>query len=487
MQRAVHYLSTNDARTWLLDGRGLVPGEPAAGAALVVVADLADESYVLAKLPRMRGSDAGLLRRRRLEREFPGVALATVQTLRRSRDGDGLETVMIAVPGSALLQEALVGLAARHAVRAVTTPALLAGAWMQRARVRGRRVLVVMPTPAGVRLMFLDDGRPTLSRLTGPLAPQATSAELARTVQYLQNSQRVTRGEAVELWFWGVDPAVAAACVPGGLEVSLVATPQVASLPDPGREGFEALLALGAQHPGSPQLAPDETRVGWLAHEFGRACRLGAIAAGVVALAGGVALEWRIEHASAATDAVVAQRASIEQGAAELAAALESRGVTLAEVTTVPEAERLLAGGGVDTGAALAVAGVGFGAQPDVVLQAIELRAAPLAGTPEATTFAAPVDAAAGGSDPAAEAASCNVGLESSMLVEFGLAPGLDVRGRDTALGWVRDASTQLQPWRAAPQALALGEQDPLVVTAERDEARADSRWAVCLRRETAS
>lgn len=71
MQRAVHYLSTNDARTWLLDGRGLVPGEPAAGAALVVVADLADESYVLAKLPRMRGSDAGLLRRRRLEREFP--------------------------------------------------------------------------------------------------------------------------------------------------------------------------------------------------------------------------------------------------------------------------------------------------------------------------------------------------------------------------------------------------------------------------------
>ncbi|MFO1457255.1 MAG: hypothetical protein U1F18_13525 [Steroidobacteraceae bacterium] len=487
MLRAVHYLSSNESRSWRFDGGALVAGDPAPGAALVVVADFADESYVLAKLPQIRGRDGSLLRRRRLEREFPGVALAAVQPLRRSRDGDGLDTVMIAVPGSTAVQETLAALATTHAIRAVTTPALLAGAWMQRARIRGRRVLVVMPTPAGVRLMFLDDGRPTLSRLTGPLAPQATSAELARTVQYLQNTQRVARGEAVELWFWGVDDATAAACMPTGVEVVRAASPQVGSLPDPARAGFDALLAFAAQQPGRPQLAPDETRIGWLAHEFERACRLGAIAAGVLALLGGALLEWRIQRAGAETDDVVARRAAIEQETAVLASELESRGVTLAEVTTLPEAERLLAGGGVDAGAALAVAGVGFGAQPDVLVQAVELRAAPLAGTPEATAVAAPAEAEAGGADPAVEAAACSVGLESSMLVEFGLAPGLDVRGRDAALGWVREASTQLRPWHAAPQALALGRHDPLVVTAERDEAHADSRWAVCLRREAAS
>ena len=54
MLRAVHYLSSGESRSWRFERRGLVAGEPAPGAALVVVADFADESYVLAKLPRMR-------------------------------------------------------------------------------------------------------------------------------------------------------------------------------------------------------------------------------------------------------------------------------------------------------------------------------------------------------------------------------------------------------------------------------------------------
>lgn len=487
MERMVRYLAAHESRSWRFDGRSLTPGEAAAGAAVVAVVDYAEESYVLAKLPAMRGHDAVLLRRRRLEREFPGVSLAAAQPLRRSADGEGMDTVMVAVPGGQGLQEALATLAADHAVRAVTTPALLAGEWMRRARIRGRRVLVVLPTPAGVRLIFLDDGRPTLSRLTGPLAPQATATELARTVQYLQNTQRVARGEAVELWFWGVDDATAAACLPPGVEVTPGAAPRAPSLPDPERDGLEALLALAAASPGRLQLAPDETRIGWLAREFERGCRIAAAAVLVLAVAGGAALEWRIARQGDALGQVVARRAALEQDAAGFAARLEARGLSLAEVATAPETERELVSGGVDPVAGLAVVGVGFAAQEDVVIHAVELRAPPLPGTAEYATVpvAAPMPGDVAGSTPSQDAAAgCDSGAEATILVEFGLAQGLAIRRREAALSWVREASPQLAPWRATPAALAIGRSDALVVTAERDEARADSRWAVCLRRE---
>ncbi|MBX3695956.1 MAG: hypothetical protein KF790_12395 [Steroidobacteraceae bacterium] len=484
MQRAVQYLSPGESRSWRHDGRALQPGEPAPRSAVVAVVDFPDESYVLAKLPAMRGHDGRLLRRRRLEREFPGVSLALVQPLRRGREVDGNDAVLIAVPGGAALQDALGDLAREHALRAVTTPALLAGEWLRRARIRQRRVLIVLPTPAGVRLLFLDDGRPTLSRLTGPLAPQATAAEIARTVQYLQNTQRVARGESVELWFWGMDDATAAACLPAGVDVTPSSAPRVPGLPDPERDGLQALLALAVDDPGAPQLAPDELRMGWLARELERGSRLAAAAVAVLAILVAAGFEWRIQRVSAATADVVAQHAAIEQGAMRLDADLGRRGLTLAEVATLPEAEQSLAAGGVDPAAALAIVGVGFGAQQDVTVQGVELRAMPLAGSAEAAVVApdpAEVPAAAADLDVAA---ACAVGPQATILVEFGLAEGLGVRRRDAALGWVREAAAGLAPWRAGAAARAIGRRDAVVVTADRDEARADARWAVCLRNE---
>jgi len=220
MRCAVHYLSPNEARVLDWDGGRLQPGEAPAGTAAIAVVDFPDESYVLATVPTMRGRDARLLQQRRLEREFPGATLRTLAPLRR-RAGEGVtDSVMIAVPGGPALHDTLGVVATRQALRAVTTPAMLAGEWVRRARLRNRRILVVLPTPAGVRLTFLDDARPTLSRLTGPLTPASTSAEIARTVQYLQNTQRVERGEAVELWFWGMDDSTAAACLPTGVAVT---------------------------------------------------------------------------------------------------------------------------------------------------------------------------------------------------------------------------------------------------------------------------
>jgi hypothetical protein len=485
MQRAVHYLSAQESRSWVLEGAALREAEPGDGAQLVAVVDFAEESYVPAKLPAMRGGDGALLRRRRLEREFPGAQLAAVQRLRRRRGADNEDAVMVAVPAGAPLQESLAALASRHALRAVTTPALLAGEWLRRARFAQPRVLIVLPTPAGVRLVFLADGRPTLSRLTGALAPQQTAAEIARTVQYLQNTQRVERGEAVPLWFWGVDDATAVACIPAGAAVAPSASPRVAALPDPERDGLTALLALAAERPGQPQLAPDELRLGWLTQEFARGCRLAAAAAAVLLVVAAGVLEWRVESASRAIDAQVAARDAIEAGAAQLDADLERRGLTLAEVATFPETEQVLLRNAVDLATDLAIVGVGFAAQRDVEVQALDLRAAPLEGSAE--SLAGPmqvVNTPAEGAEP--EVDTCDAGVERSMRVEFGLATGLDVRRRDAALGWVREASGALAPWRAGAAAGTLGRHDPLVVSAGREEARAETRWSVCLRREMA-
>jgi hypothetical protein len=498
MQRAVHYLSPHETRSFRAEGAGLAEGEALPGSQLVAVVDFPDEAYVLATLPIMRGSDAALLRRRRLEREFPGATLTALEVLRR-RSSDGVtDAVMMAVNGGQSLQDALAERAAAHALSAVTTPALLVAEWLRRARLVKRRVLVVMPTPAGVRLVFIDNARATLSRLTGPLAPASTSTEIARTVQYLQNTQRVERGENIELWFWGVDDATAAACVPTGTAVTPSAAPRVAALPDPERDGLDALLALALQSPGKLQLAPDELRLGWLARGVERSGRLAAAA--VLLLSVGIAgvLEWRATRLTAEVTDLVAQRALIESDAAQLNESLQRRGLSLADVATLPEAERALARGALQFDAVLSMVGSGFASHPDVLLQRVEMRAAASDALASDAVAVPATDAGSAAAESSGAASTefavadavgseaCASGPPGELAVvdvEFGLAPGLDVRRRDAALGAVRAASAALQPWRTSAAALAIGRRDALIATDDVDGASDAARWNICLRR----
>jgi hypothetical protein len=494
MHCAVCYLSPHETRSLCASASGLVPGEPAAGAPVVAVVDYPDESYVLATVPIMRGRDAALLRRRRLQREFPGATLTALAVLRH-RASDGVsDAVMMAVNGGPALQETLASLGNAHALRAVTTPALLAGEWLRRAKVAKRRVLIVLPTPAGVRLMFLDDARPTLSRLTGMLSPASTATEIARTVQYLQNSQRVERGENVELWFWGMDDATAAACLPSGVAAVPAAAPRVAGLPDPERDGLDALLQLAAQSPGRLQLAPDELRLGWLAGGVERNGRRAAAAALLLSVGLAGLLEWRTARLDTEVKTWVAERAAIEADAAQLNATLQQRGLSLADVATLPDAARALARGALSFDDVLRVVGTGFGAHPDVLVQRIDMRAA----ATEAPPVAAPVDESLDTgdlADPALAAAApdsvaCATGPADANVVvevEFSLAAGLDVRRRDAALGAVRGATGALEPWRAGAAARSIGRRDPIVATDEIAAGADAARWSVCLRREATS
>ncbi len=492
MPRYLRYLAANECRDWVASDAQLRSATlDGIGQSLVVVVDYADESYVPATLPALRGRDRRRLRARRLEREFPGALLTTLVTV-RARAADGtVDAVMIAVGGGASLGEMLTELGARHALRAVYTPALLAALWVRLAGLRERRVLIVMPTPAGVRLVFVDGGQAALSRLTAPLAGGTTASEIARTVQYLQNMQRIERGVPLELWFWGVADQEAAEHVPGGDQTRLGRAPCVNGLPDPQRGGFAALLELAARRPSGPQLAPDTLRAGWLARRLQRAARWAAAA---IVLLGGCAAAWLGWQASVATEAALAlaaERQAYERESRDFEASLARQGLTPLEWQLLPEAAAQLQQGAVDLADAFAAAADGFGAVPDLQIAALEVRA----GDPLAD-----VDAGAAGAmttEPAASPADASARLEAdcltqpfsaaAMQIDFGLAAGLGVRRRDAALRFVREAASRLGPWQGGPALRRLGSAESLVVAAgvdaAGDAAGAASQWSVCLRR----
>ena len=210
MASRIFYIAANTETCWLQQDMRLVEDSaPTQGSTAVVVLDIADESHVVDSMPLMRaGHDATLLSRRRLAREFPGATLATLLPVRKRRREGLADVVLIAADTGAKHAARIEQLAGQHCLRGVYTPALLVAEWLRRAGQKERQVLVVLPTPAGLRLVFVDQGRPLLSRLM-PLADgDAVAVEIGRTVQYLRNTQRVSRDMPVQLWFWGVPQAL---------------------------------------------------------------------------------------------------------------------------------------------------------------------------------------------------------------------------------------------------------------------------------------
>ncbi len=484
MPRCLRYLSAEHCRDWVLRD-GTLQESPLEGESrsLVVVVDYAEESYVPTSLPALRGADRRRLCARRLEREFPGALLTALVRLRTHSAEGSVDAVMMAVGGGTPLATALRELGMRHALRAVYTPALLAASWVRLAGLRERRVLIVMPTPAGVRLTFVDAGHAVLSRLTGPLAAASTAAEIARTVQYLQNTQRVERGVPVELWLWGVAEQDVAQYVPAGEQIRLGSAPPASGLPDPHRHGFPALLALAAGRPSGPQLAPDALRAGWIARRLQSAARWAAAA---VVLFASVAAGWLSYGAAVATrsaQAFAAEREVHDRERLALEGELARQGLTLTEWQVLPEAAARLEEGAPDLADAFEAAARAFGAVTDLQIMAIELRAGdPTAGS-EAAQVAPASDALPAPDAPSGSECLRQASSVATMQIDFTLAPRIGVRRREVALGFVREAAMQLGAWQPEAALRRLGTADPLVVAAGADASEVASTWSACLRR----
>jgi hypothetical protein len=468
MTNAIYYLAAGTSRSWIASAAGLVPAEPAPGANLVVVVDYADETHVPASLPQVRGADAARLRRRRLEREFPGVSLCAAIPLRQ-RSGDGLNDVVMIAAGTGTDGEArLAQLAEQHALRAVSTPALLVAEWLRHAKHGRQRLLVVLPTPAGLRLVFLDHGQPLLSRLTSPLAQGDTAIELARTVQYLQNTQRIERGEPVEIWFWGMTDAQVERCLPTGVPYRLGAAPTIAGLPDPQRDGLDALLLLAAERPQSIQLAPDPLRLRWFARQLRHWTHYASAAVLVAGILAAATVMWRTHGIATQTDAIRSQAAVTAAEHLRLEAEVSQRGLDFEDVRLLPDAEQALRATEVDLHEVFDIAGRAFGSRPEIVLHSLEFFSAP------------PAPSLAKSSRTCANESIPQV---ASVEVSFSLTDKLDVRRRADSLAFVRASLNALQPWRSTRASGSVGASEALVIKTGLDATIDGSEWTTCLLR----
>lgn len=314
MSRSLLYLSAEKQRWLGVVGGQLVDILPEqVDGDLVVIADFVEEALVRASVPKLFGRDQGTLVERRLQTEFRETSYRASYRLGPGKAPKTLDYLFIGLPNAAALDQRLRPLLeSGMAIAGVWTVSLLVSWWARQARAEAPRQLVLLPTPSGIRHVFLEHGRPVLSRLTGahdlgsPEGARALGEELERTVLYLYNARIVERGSSLPTWVWGDAPACRA--LPGlpikGVEFEL--TPARRGLPDPDAEGIDALLRLATASVPPVQLARDALRL----HHFADRARRGvtlAAGVGVLALllfAGGSA--WQQRALAGQLDAVLA-------------------------------------------------------------------------------------------------------------------------------------------------------------------------------------
>jgi hypothetical protein len=470
VKSAVHYLAVDAEHCWQNHGATLIEAAPLAGQPLIALIDCAEETLVPASLPLVDGIDGGRLRRRRLEREFPGARLRTVITARRRSRSSQHEVVFASVAAEDSMQARLDALGAAHPLRAVCTPALLAADWVRSIGAATGQQLIVLPTPAGLRLIFLDQGLPLLTRLTAPIAHGDTAIEIARTIQYLQNAQRIDRKQPVELWFWGVASGEQERALPADVPYRLAGPRDLRRAPDPVQHGLPALIEHATLAYRGAQLGTESMRVLWRARQATRlALRSAAVVLGAGILSAGT-FAWRAQQVQRELAAIRAQAADIGSRQSELESALQVLGVDVETVRLLPEAEHALRAGEVLPEDLYAQVGHVHGQESELRVQALEFYSAPIAGAQPA------VDRNCAG-EPLPTVAFARVA--------FTLQEGLDVRRSSEALERLRADFGQLASWRVTDATRSVGTHDTLKIGTAGD-APADG-LTTCLMREIRS
>jgi hypothetical protein len=473
LRHAIHYLAAGLEDVWIPSPAGLVAGVARDGATLVAVVDSPDETYVSASVPRVRGGYAGRLLQRRLEREFPEASLRAAMTLRQRRRDGVADIVLVAVAADGEIDASVADLGAHCKLCAVTTPSLLVAAWLRRARLKPKRLLVVLPTPAGLRLVFIEDGQPSLSRLMPATdTTGGTATEISRTIQYLQNTQRIDHDAAVELWFWGLPADHIEACLPRDVPHVVGAAPHLPGLPDPGRDGLKALFASASARAPHVQLGADRLRLRWFAHEARRWSLRAAAAVVLVAMAGSAALAWRTQRVERDTTIMQAEGGQISAGQQDLEARLASRSLTLEDVRVLPDLEQQLRESAVSFDEIAAVVGNAVASEPGVRLASLSFRSLPVSEVFE------PLARTCDGQTlpPGAFA-----------QVRFAVDAGLGVRARSATLEAVRGNLRHVAPWRATAVSSQVGASEALTIDGGAERSVGVAEWSLCLMRDDAA
>ncbi len=356
----------------------LMPEEAAARAPLAVIADFVDEAVERVTLPRVRGADEARLLARQLAQRLPDTRYRVA--LRLPPQSGAATHLLVGAPASALDALLVPAVAAGREVLGVWTVALLVAWWVRRAGLNSVRQLVVVPTPAGVRHVFLADGMPVVSRLiprdlSGHGADASMGEELERTVHYLYNARLVERDAALPAWGFGLEASELAATARASVRWEAVPRPR--GLPDAGARGLVALAELLTERPPRTQLAPAELRVHAHARQLKRAATTVA-GIGVAVLTAAAMSAWSDAalqaQAATAIELQAAQAQRAQQAAQAAAAASGTSAQTAVRALELYEREVERAPQPGEAFAALARA---FDTVPAYVLRELHWRSAP--------------------------------------------------------------------------------------------------------------
>ncbi|MCF8177846.1 MAG: hypothetical protein K9J74_05020 [Sulfuritalea sp.] len=189
------YLSAAESQLWGQDGSGWrqVTGEPQGP--VWVVTDLAEESFAEIKTPKLFGSDRSTYIARQLATRYPDTPYRAFMT--PAQDGDLIS--MIAPTRYILFG---VEAAERLDTELDAVPVPVVGVWPISMLLAQSgldeslpdSLFVVLPGSGTLRIVYLKNGTPVLTRLTQtPNEVDAQLDEITRTLRHLENTQTVPR------------------------------------------------------------------------------------------------------------------------------------------------------------------------------------------------------------------------------------------------------------------------------------------------------
>lgn len=282
------HLGAAGRQLWARNRNGWQPliGEPDTRQPVWVVTDLAEESLAEIETPRLYGRDRSDLIARQLAARFPDTPYRSALNFRHG--GTLLDRI-------APVRHTLFGLAAAEKLNseldslgvsvAALCPTTLLLTRFGEHKSLPADLFVVLPSPGALRIVFLKNRIPALTRLAAiPDQVAAQAEEIIRTHRYLENTRVLQRGaKPPPVLILGKAAEFAAPLAAARLE--LAPTPPPWNNKPPGDWRFPLFdLALREQPHG--QLAPMERRTVHLAnrlHKGAMATAAGCVLAGLAA------------------------------------------------------------------------------------------------------------------------------------------------------------------------------------------------------------
>jgi len=280
--KSLLYIGPSGRQFWTRNRQGwqLLADEPASP--FWVVTDLAEENFAEINIPRLFGRDRSAFIARQLTTRFPDTPYRSV--LPPKQGGSLMDR--IAPPRQTLLGISSAGRLDTE-LEAITS---IVGIWpvslLLTQIARNKRLptdlFVVLPEAEALRIVFIKDRAPVLTRLVPSLNEVAAQTEeIIRTHRYLENTRVLQRGTRVSIMLFGDSREFAAPLSAARLE--LIPPPAPWDRQPPADWRFP-LFDLALRSPPG-QIAPLARRAGFLADRLRMAALVVAVSS-LVAAAG---------------------------------------------------------------------------------------------------------------------------------------------------------------------------------------------------------